>query len=156
MPASKLVIGLPWYGWDFPCAEPEPATTPTAPDAAAAGNTTCAVVPPTGRPWYGWATQVAYGQVMATARQAGASPVTDAVTDTKHFDHTVASGAASGRHQTWFDDPDTLQSKYARCKKLGARGVAFWTADMPDSKTPSEGRQMWQAIDKGFPEPGGG
>lgn len=45
VPASKLVIGLPWYGWDYPC---DSGTPPPG----------CSVVPPAGSQWYGWATQV--------------------------------------------------------------------------------------------------
>jgi hypothetical protein len=42
--ANKLVMGLPWYGWDFPCTE--------------SSGDVCSVKPPAGKPWYGYATQV--------------------------------------------------------------------------------------------------
>jgi di-N-acetylchitobiase len=139
VPASKLVVGLPWYGWDYPC------------------NTTvgvCDVVPPAGQKWMGWATQVGYSNILTLLRNSSEATVTtDQVSMSKHFDYTVASGktAAAGRHQCWFDDPETLEKKYAECKQQGARGVAFWTADMPDYQN-GEGAAMWQAVDKGFPK----
>ena len=137
VPASKLVIGLPWYGWDYPCVTKEGL---------------CVVKPPGGQPWFGWATQVGYSNVMKQLQTGGGPVSTDAVTVTKHFDYTVSGGKSPGRHQLWYDDPETLQRKYAACMKEGARGVAFWTADMPDY-TNGEGTQMWAAIDKGFPPP---
>ena len=51
VPASKLVIGLPWYGWDYPCDSGTPAPG-------------CSVVPPAGSQWYGWATQVGHFSVL--------------------------------------------------------------------------------------------
>ena len=136
VPASKLVIGLPWYGWDYPCS-------------SQAG--VCDVVPPAGQPWMGWATQIGYSDVMACLHSSGGAIVTtDNVSVTKHFDYAVASGKTAGRHQLWYDDPDTLEKKYAECETQGAHGVAIWTADMPNYAT-GQGALMWQAIDKGFP-----
>ena len=137
VPASKLVIGLPWYGWDYPCDPSNPAPG-------------CAVTPPAGQQWFGWATQVGYGQVMQIQQNAGAQITVDSTTQTKHFDYTVSTGKAKGRHQLWFDDPQTLVDKYRKCKILGTHGVGFWTADMPDYTT-NEGTQMWTAVDQGFP-----
>jgi len=137
VPAEKLVIGLPWYGWDYPCDKGTPAPG-------------CAVVVPEGQKWLGWATQVGYANVMKRL-PAGAKPTTDAASDTKHFDYKVPTGKAKGRHSVWYDDPETLLRKYAECKKLGTHGVAFWTADMPDYAT-NEGTQMWAAVDRGFPD----
>ena len=145
VPASKLVIGLPWYGWDYPCN-----TTQT--------GGVCDVVPPAGQPWNGWATQIGYADAMARLHSTpGAVVTTDSVSVTKHFDYTAAVAASSRnpaaagrRNEIWFDDPSTLQKKYAECKKQGAHGVAFWTADMPDYST-GQGAAMWQAVNAGFP-----
>ena len=135
VPASKLVIGLPWYGWDYPCVAKE-------------GE--CVVKPPAGSPWYGWATQVGYSNVIKQLHAGGGPVSMDTATVTKHFDYMVSGGKSPGRHQLWFDDPDTLEAKYAACQRAGARGVGFWTADMPDYPD-GEGRPMWAAINKGFP-----
>lgn len=99
VPASKLVVGLPWYGWDWPC-------TTNATDAP------CDVVPPCGRPWFGWATQVGYSNIQAKLKASSATLRTDNVSITRYFDYTVATGDAIGRHQLWFDDPVTLAQKY--------------------------------------------
>ena len=43
--AAQLVVGLPWYGWDFPCAD-------------ATAGAPCDVAVPDGAEWFGWCTQV--------------------------------------------------------------------------------------------------
>ena len=137
VPASKLVIGLPWYGWDYPCVAKEGV---------------CHVDPPAGSPWFGWATQIGYSDIIKLQQSAGGPISMDAPTVTKYFDYNATSGKSRGRHQVWYDDPQTLQSKYAACQHAGVRGVAFWTADMPDY-TNGEGTSMWNAINEGFPPP---
>ena len=104
-------------GWDYPCS-------------TKAG--VCDVVLPAGQPWLGWATQVGYSDIMTRLHSSSAVVTTDNIAVTKYFNYTVASGKTAGRHQLWFDDPDTLELKYAECKKRGTHGVGFWTADMPD------------------------
>ena len=135
--AGSLVMGLPWYGWDFPCSE----------DASGAP---CSVDPPAGKPWFGYATQVGYGDVLKLAASADlrpTAPVLDDATMTKRFDYwrssgaaaAVASGAATQRHQVWYDDAETLSAKYRAVVRQGGRGVAMWTANMGDDA-------MWEAL----------
>ena len=85
-------------------------------------------------------------------RKMNATVSVDSLSETKYFDYNSTLGRSHGRHQVWFDDPDTLQAKYAASKTAGARGVAFWTADMPDYSL-GEGTRMWAAIDKGWEPP---
>ena len=93
-----------------------------------------------------------YSRILQIQKTAGAHSTLDSATETKHFDYTVSTGKAAGRHQLWFDDPQTLVKKYHKCQTLGTHGVGFWTADMPDYTT-DEGKQMWSAVDQGFPPP---
>ena len=128
--AGALVMGLPWYGWDFPCTELKTG------DA-------CSVDPPAGKPWYGYATQVGYPAVMKLVGQAAlrpTTPVLDSASMTKHFDYFANSTAGvMQRHQVWFDDAETLLAKYKAAAAHGARGVAMWTANMGDES-------MWEAL----------
>lgn len=128
--AGSLVMGLPWYAWDFPCSE----------DASGAP---CSVDPPAGKPWYGYATQVGYSDVLKLAARADlrpTAPVLDNATMTKRFDYWM--GGADGteqRHQVWYDDAETLSAKYSAVVRQGGRGVAMWTANMGDDT-------MWEAL----------
>ena len=51
----------------------------------------------------------------------------------------AASGAATQRHQVWYDDAETLSAKYRAVVRQGGRGVAMWTANMGDDA-------MWEAL----------
>ena len=163
VPASKLVIGLPWYGWDYPC------------DSNRTGIV-CNVTPPAGQEWYGWATQIVYSDTMKLldGNTVMTREYVDNKTTTKYFDYNKTGGSErgrreherelgskregggnrsirdGGRHQIWFDDPMTLEAKYSLCASLQTHGVAFWTADFVDYST-HQGADMWAAINKGFP-----
>eukprot|EP01062_Namystynia_karyoxenos_P014439 TRINITY_DN15199_c0_g1_i2.p1 TRINITY_DN15199_c0_g1~~TRINITY_DN15199_c0_g1_i2.p1 ORF type:complete len:365 (+),score=83.87 TRINITY_DN15199_c0_g1_i2:85-1179(+) len=108
---GKLVLGYPWYGWDFPC------------DDSAAGSS-CRITPPSGKPWYGYATQISAHQANITAQ--GGSAHVDASSETAWTEYTDAAGK---RHQRWWDTPQTLSAKYRAAAAKKVRGVAFWTAD---------------------------
>ena len=145
--ASKLVMGLPWYGWDYPC------TTNSSTTSTSGGLAPCNVSAPPGRDWYGWATQVGYADIVTTLHSPAVSGVehTDNATVTRWFEYAKPGGAGvadAGRHQLWFDDPTTLEVKYAACKEMGLRGVGFWTANFAGT---AQGPPMWAAITKGFP-----
>jgi len=122
--ASQLVIGLPWYGYDFPCK-----TTTKWADCM----------------WPAWSEvhQVGYMSANETALQSGSR--TDAATVTVYTDYMV-NGT---RHQTWFDNPTTLAAKYEKARLLGARGIAMWTAGEVNYSKP-QGQDMWRAMSSFF------
>jgi len=140
---DKLVLGLPWYAWKWPCS------------VATIGQT-CNVVVPAGKKWYGWVTQISYTTAHNTmVEKAGGNATLDNATMTKYFDflihldemHPDENERGNGdRQQIWFDDPTTLGAKYSECKKLGIRGVAFWTADEVDYTEGNLTADMWAAL----------
>ena len=85
--------------------------------------------------WLHWVTQISYTDAIDTmaSSKIKATPVLDNATMTQHFDfmaNVTADLTSNGdRAEIWFDNPETLSSKYSLCKKLGVKGVAFWTAD---------------------------
>ena len=132
--AGKVVLGLPWYGWDFPCSGQELGAP-------------CDVTPPAGKPWYGYATQVPFDNAIAFVQNGNnATPVIidPKGSGSKYFDRVDASGK---RHQVWFDDAETLRHRYAMVKEMGLGGVAFWTANFVNYTQPDgEAAAMWDAL----------
>ena len=141
VPATKLVLGLPWYGYDYPC---NAAISGTVADTVADTvqpkrvSPACAVVPPAGTGWNVWATPIkaffVASQLSSGAPNTSAVAL-DAATQTKYFAYTCTNatkecpdgrpndGTKLGVHQVWFDDHETLAAKYSEAAALGALGV---------------------------------
>jgi len=129
VPAGRLVMGLPWYAWDFPCD-------------SAARQDVCKITVPRGKPWFGYVTQTSYSFANVTAAK-GYSLDKESMTMVAEYFKDEAG--TKKRHQVWFDNPQTLIKKYEEVAQLGMKGVAFWTADEVNYTT-SEGRDMWAAL----------
>lgn len=138
VPAAKLVLGVPWYFYDYPCSNStlptdsrctiEPVPFRGAPCSDAAGTerdyeqySALLAVSTTGRQW---------SQQYASWWFNYVHPTTGAV------------------HQVWMDDVVSLQVKYRLIEREGLRGVGMWTADFLNYSLPllNETRQMWVAI----------
>ena len=139
IPPSRLILGFPWYGYDFPCA----AGTP----AGSGGACVMAQPPP---PFL--RLEAGYGTVLDTwerrgASVAGAGVSWDNASSTPWFEYAATDGSI---HQCWYDDPRSLALKYAAAAECGARGVAFWTGDSfhraNGTKSAGAARDMWAAV----------
>lgn len=145
IPANKLVLGLPWYGYDYPCANTTDPTVQYCPiEAVPFRNITCSD---------------AAGKELnyANVRQILASPI---ATTARQWDPTLRSpyfnyrNATTGKiHQMWYDDPESLSIKYGIAKDMGLRGVGFWHLDALDydgsvsgSVGIREAKEMWNAV----------
>eukprot|EP00048_Salpingoeca_helianthica_P017748 m.238852 g.238852 ORF g.238852 m.238852 type:complete len:375 (+) comp22080_c0_seq1:91-1215(+) len=143
---GKLVLGVPWYGYDYPCLPG------TAPDALF-----CPIreVPFRGINCSDAAgSEVAFSSLMARV-DSGARMLTqlrwDNSTQTPNFNYRGDDGAV---HQVWFDNPQSLSIKYALAHTLGLRGVGPFMYDYLDNdgkktrnaKAPAEAAAMWQAL----------
>ena len=118
--ASKIVLGLPWYGWEFTCA---PGTDDTSIDPCALASFE--------EDWLEVAKQVALDDILNQGSNATSEVVVDEESNTKMF--TYVDEAESKVKQAWFDDVDTLggaDGKYGLVDKYGLKGVAIWTIDM--------------------------
>lgn len=145
---NKLVLGLPWYAWKWPC------------NSSTIGAA-CDIVVPPGKQWYGWVTQISYTFAHDTMMaKAGGAAKLDSETMTKYFDYLIHTdnvttfkeneGGNGDRQQIWFDDPTTLGAKYGKCKDLGVYGIAFWTADEVSYSEGNLAKDMWTALNNFF------
>jgi di-N-acetylchitobiase len=113
--AHKIVFGLPWYGYRFPCANStrSAACEPNCAD----GRKTCPQID------YAAAVQ----ELNNFSRTTGIDEwKLDTASQSVYFESLSMDGAS--RHQLWFDDEVSLAAKYRACRAFGARGVAMWTA----------------------------
>eukprot|EP01012_Entosiphon_sulcatum_P031412 TRINITY_DN3960_c0_g1_i1.p1 TRINITY_DN3960_c0_g1~~TRINITY_DN3960_c0_g1_i1.p1 ORF type:complete len:341 (-),score=37.58 TRINITY_DN3960_c0_g1_i1:4-1026(-) len=121
---QSLVLGLPWYGYDFPCQNPPRASTP------------CSVETPFG----GGAWQKCFNEIQDLFKTNATSPLYKTPEgDAVYFNYE--STIDKKTHQVWFDDPATLMLKYATAKTDNLRGVAFWHASCA-----GDSAAMWSAL----------
>ena len=148
VPPEKLLLGLPLYGYSFPCEENYTILSMQT-GAAAAGSANrnappCRVRPTTAV--VGW--QIGLGTIFEK-RVAGLAT---------HAGRDVASGSAFleymetrhhplGRHQVWFEDAQSLVLKGRDLRsRLGLAGVAIWSADALWNAPEVDGQSIWEAL----------
>ncbi|KAG2452834.1 hypothetical protein HYH02_002180 [Chlamydomonas schloesseri] len=123
IPPGKLILGVAWYGYDYPCqpdgrgVKPSPATDlcvlqPVeyrgAPCSDAAG------------------VQRNFREFMAELRAGRNSTALtwDPLAASPHFNYV---DRATGQvHQVWFETPESLALRYRLARDLGLRGVGTW------------------------------
>ena len=148
IPPSKLVLGVPWYGYRYPCL---PGTAP--------GATYC---PTKQVPFRGVncsdaaGNEVAYASLMRTLR--GASGGTgglrrDGSTGDPFFNSLESNDTnrTSTVYQYWFDDPQSLRAKYAWARSKGMLGVGPYVLNNLDPiHAANDAVEMWTAFDTFF------
>ncbi|KAE8888760.1 hypothetical protein PF005_g1898 [Phytophthora fragariae] len=141
---DKLVLGVPWYGYDYPCLEQQDATD----DASR-----CQIwpVPFFGAPCSDAAGgQIDYADVRRLVKGHGLVEQWDPTTETP-FVWYAKEGSLSRRSQIWFDNPRSLRAKYRLVRDLGLRGVGMWNADTLDySGADNDTRLMWSSLAEAF------
>ncbi|XP_028393894.1 di-N-acetylchitobiase-like isoform X2 [Dendronephthya gigantea] len=138
IPANKLVLGLPWYGYDYQCI-------------AVTGVDTCHIkkVPYQGANCSDAAgKQVAYSTIndlLLTRTESGRK--WDAGSQSPYFDYYDMSNQ---RHQMWYDDPQSLGIKLAYAVDIGLKGAAVWNSDLLDysalKRSIAQTKDMWVTL----------
>jgi len=106
VPASKIEVGVPLYGYDWPA-------DPTQPDG------------------YGVATSRTYQQAEALRVQYGAVRQWSASEGAPYFTYTAPDGV---KHIVWYNDADATKTKMTFIEKYGVRGLVFWAVGSEDTK----------------------
>jgi spore germination protein YaaH len=99
----KVILGIPFYGYDFPASGPKNG-------AAAVGS-----------PY-----AVTYDQILTSITDDGHKPIWDPITETPY---TVFKRQGQW-HQTWFDDPVSVALKTALAAQFRVAGVGAWELGM--------------------------
>ena len=135
---DKLVLGLPWYGYDYPCLNLTDDNVCTIPKVPYLG-VNCSDAAGTQRPYY----------IIRELIRSSTAPVHwNATLESPFFNYKHQE--ENMEHQVWYDDPESLSLKYIYAGEKELRGLAFWNVDQLDySDSPRAKRQtaeMWEAI----------
>lgn len=104
---SKTILGVPYYGYDFPASGPTRGALATASPYA-----------------------VTYDAVVTSISQNHHKPLWDPITDTPY---TVFERVKAW-HQTWFDDPASIALKVALASAFKIAGVGAWELGMVEGQ----------------------
>jgi spore germination protein YaaH len=138
VPPHKVILGLPAYGYAFPCA----GTTVVAKhgDAPACHFKR-------GDPSSTW--QIGLGSV-AEKLQAGVATATgrDDVSGSPWFEFTETKHQPKGRRQVWYEDAQSLRVKSGLAWSQGLGGVALWSIDaLWNMPTSAERQEVYAAVE---------
>mmetsp|Transcript_22288 Transcript_22288/g.66455 ORF Transcript_22288/g.66455 Transcript_22288/m.66455 type:complete len:313 (+) Transcript_22288:1128-2066(+) len=146
-PPSKLILGLPWYGYDYPC-EAGAGGGPMGPT-----DDICMLklVPFRGAPCSDAAgAQKGYTEIMSLLHSGRNTTAVrwDDIQDSPYFNYLSDDGKI---HQVRFDNPNSLRIKYKIAVDLGLRGVGMWNLDTldyddTDPQVQQETAAMWDAL----------
>jgi di-N-acetylchitobiase len=154
VPPGKLVMGLPWYGYDFPCDDN--ATGPPPPEGAPCLSSGAGKTPIKERAVLDQLKSMAPHPPTMFRGNASASLYFDfqCTNQSKECPSGRANtgGALLGRHQIWWDDASTLRQKYEYCRTLGVLGVGVYSLDFVSYET-SQGAANWAALTDVWPRP---
>lgn len=133
---EQLVLGVPWYGYRYPCEKGTPRDSKYCPIPF--------------HPWREYNCTDAAGQEISytniTSQDTTGGPWWDANMQAAFFN--VEQG---GRvFQYWFDNATSTSLKYAYAKKLGLRGVGPYAFNDLDLAPASA--EMWNSLDAFFQE----
>jgi len=126
IPGSKLVLGMPWYGYHYSCIEYHP-------------DGTCRFDEP--------GHQDTFAEVMDQLQENAVIPAWDSSSKTPY---ASIQGAAGAWQQLRYDDPLSLWAKARMAAQQGLAGTGVWTAnnlDYGDSLQAERMRAlMWGAM----------
>ena len=141
IPADKLVLGQPWYGYDYPCLTLTDDFICTIPKVPFRG-VNCSDAAGTQRPYY---------IIREIIRDSTAFVQWNATLEAPFFHYKAKDGQ---QHQVWYDDTESLSLKYIYAAQQKMKGLAFWNVDQLDySNTPRAKfltEEMWETINVFF------
>ncbi|KAJ9584599.1 hypothetical protein L9F63_021069, partial [Diploptera punctata] len=136
---EKLVLGVPWYGYNYPCinmTENETCYIKEVPFRAAncsdaAGH------------------QYSYSTIVETfLPNSTTGRLWDSDSQSSYFNYV--DPASRNTQQIWYDDPESLADKYDLAVRYNLRGVGMWSAEQVSHSNSTAGQiqrqEMWGAL----------
>jgi len=131
VPAHKLILGVPWYGYRYPCQEFSSGVCYIESVPFRGCNCTDAA----GR-------EFAYKDILKMLEKSSDGRKWDENSKTPYF-HYVDS---NNTYQVWYDDPESLHIKYKIAWDMNLGGVGFWTGNFLDYSNASMIYDMWSIV----------
>jgi len=143
---DKLILGLPWYGYDYPCLTMNDPASPYCPiKQVPFRGVNCSDAA---------GTQKYYPAVLKLLRGTTVTGrVWESYLQSPYFNYIASDKSV---HQVWYDDPESLTTKYQYAKDTGLIGVGFWNLDeldySSDPQAQADTKAQWDAV-KTFTSP---
>ncbi|TSM94613.1 Di-N-acetylchitobiase [Bagarius yarrelli] len=134
---KKLVMGVPWYGYDYQClnlSQEGICSIPKvsfrgAPCSDAAGK------------------QIPYSTIMKQVNSSMSGRLWDEIQLAPYFNYKDGTGTI---HQVWYDDPESISLKAAYLGQQNLRGIGMWNGKLldysNDTVAQKQSAQMWNAL----------
>ncbi|CAL8253221.1 unnamed protein product [Merluccius merluccius] len=133
---KKLVMGVPWYGYDYPCL-----------NLSQEGVCSIEKVPFRGAPCSDAAgKQKTYNWIMKQVNSSMTGRLWDQQQQAPYFNYEDQKGQI---HQVWYDDPDSICLKANLVKTKGLRGIGMWNGNILnyiDEAAQQQTTMMWNAL----------
>ncbi|ELK06296.1 di-N-acetylchitobiase [Pteropus alecto] len=134
---KKLVMGVPWYGYDYTCLT-----------LSEADVCTTAKVPYKKGPCLGAKShQVTYKTIMKQVNNSISGIRWNKDQQAPYYNYKDSAGHF---HQVWYDNPQSISLKAAFIQTRGLRGIGMWNANCLDYSGDAVAKQqtedMWKAL----------
>lgn len=134
---KKLVMGVPWYGYDYSClnfSKDGVCTIPKVPFRGAPCSDA------SGR-------QIPYSIMMKQINSSISGRLWDEKQRAPYYNYKDTEGMV---HQVWYDDPESIALKAAYVMQHGLKGIGMWNGNLLDyNGDPIAQKQtvdMWNAL----------
>ncbi|XP_051868355.1 di-N-acetylchitobiase-like [Pristis pectinata] len=134
--SRKIVMGVPWYGFNYPCKR-----------FLEAGN--CELI---GRPYRGApcsskiARRLPYKDIMRQLSRSVSGKIWDDDVKAPYFVYK----AGEKYHEVWYDDPESISMRATILKKLKLQGISIWFGNYlnysTDPRVAMQTEEMWNAL----------
>nr|XP_001107057.2 di-N-acetylchitobiase [Macaca mulatta] len=134
---KKLVMGVPWYGYDYTCL-----------NLSEDHVCTIAKVPFRGAPCSDAAgRQVPYKMIMKQINSSISGNQWDKDQQAPYYNYKDPAGHF---HQVWYDNPQSISLKATYIQNYGLRGIGMWNANCLDYSGDTVAKQqteeMWEVL----------
>ncbi|OWF43230.1 di-N-acetylchitobiase-like [Mizuhopecten yessoensis] len=123
VPKSKMLMGVPWHGYDFKCDTMVTTQHSTRICMLAKKNGTNEC------DFKGSRTRQSLGEIMSNYPKQFEKHNWDGLQEAPYFTTNFQNETVNETHAVWFEGIDSLLDKYQTVKETGLEGVVVWTAD---------------------------